>query len=152
MSRANDALDKMADNARELGLDHEPAQQEPVITARQLSLATRQWDHWKAYALELQERLVKYEGGAPMVLNNSTQPAQQQEPVALLQEIARLHDRIKALTLDVEFLSQPSQRKPLTPDQKQALAENWFAEDWAITKAIGMMIDHEQLLGIKENT
>lgn len=45
---------------------------------------------------------------------------------------------------------QPAQRKPLTEPQKQALAENWFAEDWAITKAIGMMIDHERLLGIKE--
>ena len=45
-----------------------------------------------------------------------------------------------------------AQRKPLTPDQKQQFAENWFAEDWAITKAIGMMIDHERLLGIKENT
>jgi hypothetical protein len=31
----------------------------------------RQWDHWKAYSLELQEKLVKYEGGAPMVLNTS---------------------------------------------------------------------------------
>ena len=27
---ANEALDKMAENARELGLDYEPAQQEPV--------------------------------------------------------------------------------------------------------------------------
>jgi hypothetical protein len=31
----------------------------------------------------------------------------------------------------------------LTEQQKQKLAENWFAEDWAITKAIGMMYDHE---------
>lgn len=53
----------------------QPAQHEPVVTARQLSLATRQWDHWKQYALELQEKLVKYEGGAPMVLNTSP-PAQ----------------------------------------------------------------------------
>jgi hypothetical protein len=29
----------------------------------------RQWDSWKSYALELQARLVKYEGGSPMVLN-----------------------------------------------------------------------------------
>ena len=28
--KANEALDKMAENARELGLDYEPAQQEPV--------------------------------------------------------------------------------------------------------------------------
>jgi hypothetical protein len=30
----------------------------------------RQWDTWKAYALELQARLVKYEGGSPMLLND----------------------------------------------------------------------------------
>ena len=30
---ANEALDKMAENARELGLDYEPAQQEPVAVA-----------------------------------------------------------------------------------------------------------------------
>jgi hypothetical protein len=37
---------------------------------------------------------------------------------------------------------------PLTEQQKQELAENWFAEDWAITKAMGMMYDHERSLGI----
>jgi hypothetical protein len=37
---------------------------------RRLRLAMRQWDTWKAYALELQSRLVKYEGGSPMVLND----------------------------------------------------------------------------------
>ena len=31
--RAQQALDKMAENARELGLDYEPAQQEPVAHA-----------------------------------------------------------------------------------------------------------------------
>ena len=30
MTKANEALNKMAENARELGLDYEPAQQEPV--------------------------------------------------------------------------------------------------------------------------
>jgi hypothetical protein len=30
MSKANEALDKMAENARELGLDYEPVKQEPV--------------------------------------------------------------------------------------------------------------------------
>jgi len=42
-------------------------------------------------------------------------PLPQQAP--LMQEIARLHDRVKDLTLDVEFLSQPSQRKPLTEEE-----------------------------------
>jgi hypothetical protein len=53
--------------------------QEPV-NQRAHEIALRQWEHWKQYALELQEKLVKYEGGAPMVLN-TTPPAAQQEPV-----------------------------------------------------------------------
>jgi hypothetical protein len=44
----------------------------------------------------------------------------------------------------------PAAPVPLTEQQKQELAENWFAEDWAITKAMGMMYDHERLLGITE--
>lgn len=51
-----------------------PHEQEPV-NQRAHEVALRQWDHWKQYALELQEKLVKYEGGAPMVLNTSP-PAQ----------------------------------------------------------------------------
>ena len=51
----------------------QPAQQEPV-NQRAHEMALRQWDHWKQYALELQEKLVKYEGGAPMVLNTSPPP------------------------------------------------------------------------------
>jgi len=44
-------------------------EQEPVANDRALQLVTYQMNHWRAYALELQERLVKYEGGAPMLLN-----------------------------------------------------------------------------------
>ena len=32
---------------------------------------------------------------------------------------------------------------PLTPAQKIDLAEDWFTEDWAITKAVGMMAEYE---------
>jgi hypothetical protein len=39
--------------------------------------------------------------------------------------------------------------QPAVPEQqKQELAEIWFAEDWAITKAIGMLYDYERLLSI----
>ena len=54
----------------------------------------------------LREALAKpdfWEGYVP----EPVKPAQQ-EPVALLQEIARLHDRIKDLERDVEFLSLPA--------------------------------------------
>ena len=33
MSKANEALDKMAENARELGLDYEPARDNGIVTA-----------------------------------------------------------------------------------------------------------------------
>ena len=46
-------------------------------------------------------------------LYTSPQPAQQQQPAGLLQEIARLHDRIKELEKDVEFLSLPAQQEPV---------------------------------------
>jgi len=40
---ANEALDKMAENARELGLDYEPAQQEPVALKWQQAPVKTQW-------------------------------------------------------------------------------------------------------------
>ena len=66
----------------------EPSKTAPVqepVNQRAHEMALRQWEHWKQYALELQEKLVKYEGGAPMVLNTTPpkQPAPVQEPVAL---------------------------------------------------------------------
>lgn len=56
-------------------VDHEPdgrrAAQEPVANDRALQLVTHQLNHWVAYATELRERLNKYEGGAPMLLNTA---------------------------------------------------------------------------------
>ena len=45
---------------------------------------------------------------------------------------------------------QPAQRKPLTDEQKRSLVTNWFAEDWAIKSALGMLEDYEAAHGIKE--
>ncbi len=45
---------------------------QPEQDDRRLQIAMRQWEDWKTYALELQKKLVKYEGGSPMILN--TQP------------------------------------------------------------------------------
>lgn len=57
------------------------AQQGEQPTQRQLDTAMRQWETWKAYALELQAKVVKYEGGSPMLLNAAA-PAPQAQPVA----------------------------------------------------------------------
>jgi hypothetical protein len=59
-----------------------PAAQPAPVNQRAHEMALRQWESWKQYALELQEKLVKYEGGAPMVLNN-TPPAAQRQWVGL---------------------------------------------------------------------
>ena len=125
-------------------LAEQPAQQqETVVTARQLSLATRQWDHWKAYALELQERLVKYEGGAPMVLNNSTQPAQQQEPVATVTEVHMSRYTIEwtngPLPEGTElYTSPPAQpaRKPLTEDEIRDIHWSKPMDEYEFARAI----------------
>ena len=61
---------------------YEPVKQEPVVTERQFKLAMKQWEDWKAYALELQEKLVKHEGGSPMILNTAPVQPVKQEPVA----------------------------------------------------------------------
>ena len=46
---------------------------QPEQDARRLQIAMRQWEESKTYALELQKRLVKYEGGSPMILNTQLQ-------------------------------------------------------------------------------
>ena len=58
------------------------------VNQRAHEMALRQWEHWKQYALELQERLVKYEGGSPMRLNTTPPAAPVQEPVALRDALA----------------------------------------------------------------
>ena len=37
----------------------------------------------------------------------------------------------------------PPQRKPLTDEEKRDLVTNWFAEDWAIEKALGLLRDYD---------
>ena len=66
------------------------AQQGEQPTQRQLDTAMRQWETWKAYALELQAKVVKYEGGSPMILNAAApapQPAHQGERAELIRRL-----------------------------------------------------------------
>ena len=41
-----------------------------LVQLGQLEIAMRNWEMWKQHALELNERLQKYEPGSPMVLND----------------------------------------------------------------------------------
>ena len=61
-----------ADTAEEAITAIKEALAQPEQDDRRLQIAMRQWEDWKAYALESQKKLVKYEGGSPMILN--TQP------------------------------------------------------------------------------
>jgi hypothetical protein len=89
----------------------------------------------------------------------SAQPAPVQEPVACrtLCELCvkRGYNFCANAAKTTPIITTPpaAQRQFvwLTEQQKQELAENWFAEDWAITKAIGMMYDHEAKLRSKNN-
>jgi hypothetical protein len=54
------------------------AQNTDKPSKRQYDTALRQWEQWKSYAIELQAKLTKYEGGAQMILNSPT--SQKQEP------------------------------------------------------------------------
>jgi hypothetical protein len=114
------------------------AQQEPV-NQRAHEMALRQWDHWKQYALELQEKLVKYEGGSPMVLNNDPQPAQQEPVVGITAIRTWFKDgRVVTQTLCnswVDTYPQPPQRTWVgltdadkeTPDMGKYV---FLSDDW----------------------
>ena len=56
---------------------------------REFEVAMSQWGHWKQYALELQKRLVKYEGGAPMILNSAL-PAQTPPPLLTVDDVLKI--------------------------------------------------------------
>jgi hypothetical protein len=53
-------------------------------------------------------------------------------------------------TFTIPLYTTPPPRKPLTDEQKSNLVTNWFAEDWAIKAALGMLEDYEAAHGIKE--
>ena len=44
-------------------------------------------------------------------------------------------------------MEQPAKREPLTDEEKLDLVTDWFAEDWAIEKALGLLRDFERKNG-----
>ena len=100
--------------------------QEPV-NQRAHGMARRRWAHGKQYALELQERLVKYEGGAPMVLN-TTPPAAQPAPVEPLEywnavegwvKIDEVREHFDSVGCGTIYKTAGDGRVPLTAAQRQ---------------------------------
>ena len=77
------ALNKMADNARELGLDYEPAQQEPVAAECNF-VGTKEWGRCSIEHHNLvQSEPHKWPGYQTRLLYTSHQLARQQEPVRI---------------------------------------------------------------------
>jgi hypothetical protein len=77
----------------------------------------------------------------------------EQEPVAWMHPDGRLWTFGKGFdksTFTIPLYTTPPPRKPLTDEQKSNLVTNWFAEDWAIKAALGMLEDYEAAHGIKE--
>ena len=125
----NEALAKMAENAREVGLDYEPAQQEPEQPAQTEVIAGRTIKvDWKAQALELRE-LVRLGGIkiAELEAALAEQPAQQ-EPVgywqgefskdggATLYEVPQ-ESMFGRKYRNIPLYDRPQAREPLTGEQ-----------------------------------
>lgn len=65
------------------------------------------------------------------------------------QPIAWLPDNDATRAMLAASPTAPAQvPQPLSGEQRQALVTNWFAEDWAIDKAIGLLHDYEVTRGI----
>ena len=112
-------------------------QAEPV-TKRQLDTAMSQWEHWKQYALELQQRLVKYEGGSQMVLNAQSAPQAVAQgyklvPVQVLQSLADSSSDETARGFAKGLLSAA----PSTPQVQPLL----FSRRKAIANRLGVPMD-----------
>jgi len=129
---ANEALDKMAENARELGLDYEPAKDN------------------SNYRLD------------PPGLDRSYTPPQpaQQEPVAWMYEDmmglvgvrVQKEKPIVARPVTPLYTSPPAQRKPLTDEQMWSLWNSQGDDAMEQTAAITFARAIEAAHGIKENT
>ena len=105
MAAAIRAGDSYGSVLRQYGfLEAKPAQQEPVACS---------------------DEMCACRGGPCVSCADGKQSITDTE--ALLQEIARLQDRIKALTLDVEFLSQPAQQEPVTTTCRDSFLSGYEA-------------------------
>jgi hypothetical protein len=107
-----------------------PAPVQEPVDQRALQMAFRQWESWKQYALELQEKLVKYEGGAPMVLNSTPPAAPVQEPVGEVigtnASFGKIKD-VKTIKWLVEPLPAGTKLYTTPPAAPVAMPANWFA-------------------------
>lgn len=63
---------------------------------RRLTVSMRQWDDWKRYALELHERLQKYEPSTSVMLLNSETPPASAATVQRAAEAAARREVVKA--------------------------------------------------------
>jgi hypothetical protein len=121
---ADSALDRMAENARELGLDYEPAQQQVIehASCQGMNCGITRTD--QEHSMECQaEHAAAIAGGA------FVKPAQQQEPVATVTsetgaDISMSWWHEPALPVGIKLYTSPQPSKPwvgLTPAEAGAL-------------------------------
>ena len=94
----------------------QPQPEKSKPTKRQHDIAMSQWNRWKSYALELQAKLVQYEGGSPMHLNTAPQPEQSEqctESDSWNCKYCRKTETCKALQ-DPRNFGKPKAPEPLT--------------------------------------
>lgn len=107
-------------------------------------------------ALEALEDMLGWESLAPQSVQASSKQSLQRlrealahpdpEPVAWMDREGDLYKmpEIEGWAPPHKLLyTSPPQRKPLTDEQKLELVTNWFAEDWAIKKALGLLHDYD---------
>ena len=149
---ADSALDRMAENARELGLDYEPAQKDYKAF----------YDGKKWYSVEV-EPPCKTGSQCTSKCQQCEHPAQQQEPVAWRWTESNgqhwfdwrtdwtHHDRAKAMGFAIEYAyTSPPQRKPLTDEEILDMARTFGAQPWPPGSCVAFARAIEAKL--KENT
>jgi hypothetical protein len=137
---SQDALDKKAENARELGLDYEPAVQEG-----------RDWSLLEATQESLREHM------AEIKRLKAAQPAPVQEPVAWRYTDARGHYRYRGYVpnFDVEYqLLKPQALCLCTPPTPQPVPVKTYhdGKPWPVQPKPWVGLTDEEREDIKKNT
>jgi hypothetical protein len=126
------ALDKKAENARELGLDYEPAQQEPVAWRTfdgEGGYDYRTYDMNEDYAKEWNERNPTHKGWVePLYTTPPAQPAPVQPVAWAIYQRGRLQSfwLDKGDAYDFEFTTEHQWQPLYTTPPAQRTWEEWF--------------------------
>lgn len=138
------ALDKMAENARELGMDYEHPAQKPVALPEKIYefVPTPEPAKWHHPECEgeciacLIERVVQEAYGSQglsYLQRHLTSSPAQQEPVAVVAPHPDYVDWLRPEPpVGTLLYTPPPQRKPLTHEQREEIAKGWRGRNWTV--------------------